>query len=309
MCVYALLDVLVCSFVHISYIHYLHLLTPATDRVMTCSFHKYGDFFPGSGHPNDRGHGEGMYTSINFPLKDGLDDESFEMIFKPIMDEIMAVYKPGAVVICCGADSIAGDKLGRWNLSLNGHGGAINHMKSFGVPVVLLGGGGYTPRNVARAWTFETAIALGVHEELDHTIPQNLYMKSFRKANDHHCKPGDLWIRPSARMPNKNSRAYLEKYKNQTLEAISRLKGAPSVQMQDVPRDYYDVRDADKVKQENREEMEERVRDIRENKGEFYKGESYNALEGFNAQNVSVGGMTRTIAGVEIEMDEESGAD
>ena len=34
-----------------------------------------------------------------------------------------------------------------------------------GVPVVLLGGGGYTIENVARCWTNETAIALGVQIE------------------------------------------------------------------------------------------------------------------------------------------------
>jgi histone deacetylase 1/2 len=34
-------------------------------------------------------------------------------------------------------------------------------MKTFNVPLMLLGGGGYTIRNVARAWTFETAMAVG----------------------------------------------------------------------------------------------------------------------------------------------------
>jgi acetoin utilization deacetylase AcuC-like enzyme len=38
-------------------------------------------------------------------------------------------------------------------------------MKSFNLPLLLLGGGGYTIRNVARAWTYETAIAL------NHEIP------------------------------------------------------------------------------------------------------------------------------------------
>ena len=33
-------------------------------------------------------------------------------------------------------------------------------MKSFNKPLLLLGGGGYTIRNVARCWAFETAICL-----------------------------------------------------------------------------------------------------------------------------------------------------
>lgn len=38
-------------------------------------------------------------------------------------------------------------------------------MKSFNLPLLMLGGGGYTIRNVARCWTYETAVAL------DSTIP------------------------------------------------------------------------------------------------------------------------------------------
>jgi len=35
-------------------------------------------------------------------------------------------------------------------------------MKRWNLPLMLLGGGGYTIRNVARCWTHETSIALGV---------------------------------------------------------------------------------------------------------------------------------------------------
>lgn len=33
-------------------------------------------------------------------------------------------------------------------------------MKEFGVPMLVTGGGGYTKHNVARCWTYETAILL-----------------------------------------------------------------------------------------------------------------------------------------------------
>jgi len=55
-----------------------------TDRVMTCSFHKFGDFFPGTGHVDDKGACEGVNHAVNFPLKEGIDDLSYEMIFKPV---------------------------------------------------------------------------------------------------------------------------------------------------------------------------------------------------------------------------------
>ena len=33
-------------------------------------------------------------------------------------------YQPGAIVLQCGADSLCGDRLGSFNLSLKGHGGS-----------------------------------------------------------------------------------------------------------------------------------------------------------------------------------------
>lgn len=47
-----------------------------TDRVMTVSFHKYGEYFPGTGDLRDHGIGNGKYYAVNFPMRDGIDDES-----------------------------------------------------------------------------------------------------------------------------------------------------------------------------------------------------------------------------------------
>lgn len=43
---------------------------------------------------------------------------------------------------------------------LLGHAKCVEYMKSFNLPLLMLGGGGYTIRNVARCWTYETAVAL-----------------------------------------------------------------------------------------------------------------------------------------------------
>lgn len=51
---------------------------------MTCSFHKYGEYFPGTGSIEDIGIGKGKNYSVNIPLKDGIDDASYESIFKPV---------------------------------------------------------------------------------------------------------------------------------------------------------------------------------------------------------------------------------
>jgi hypothetical protein len=36
------------------------------------------------------------------PLKEGLDDRSYEDLFKPIMSKVMSVFRPGAVVLQSG---------------------------------------------------------------------------------------------------------------------------------------------------------------------------------------------------------------
>ena len=58
-----------------------------TDRVMTVSFHKYGEYFPGTGDLKDIGAASGKYYSLNFPLRDGMDDESFQSLFQKGLKE------------------------------------------------------------------------------------------------------------------------------------------------------------------------------------------------------------------------------
>ena len=41
-----------------------------------------------------------------------------------------------------GTDSLAGDRLGVFNLSSDGHAACVEFMKSFNLPLMLLGGGG-----------------------------------------------------------------------------------------------------------------------------------------------------------------------
>ena len=55
-----------------------------TDRVMTCSFHKFGEYFPGTGTQEDKGRGKGKGYAVNVPLKDGITDEAFKSVFRPV---------------------------------------------------------------------------------------------------------------------------------------------------------------------------------------------------------------------------------
>jgi histone deacetylase 1/2 len=68
----------------------------------------------------DIGAGRGKYYAVNFPLRDGIDDEAYATIFKPVMTKVIETYQPNAIVLQCGADSLTGDRLGCFNLTLKG---------------------------------------------------------------------------------------------------------------------------------------------------------------------------------------------
>jgi len=116
-----------------------------TDRVMTLSTHLYRPewFFPGTGSLTEIGEGQGRGYSVNVPLVEGCTDEDFMFMFKPILERIMDVFKPSAICLQCGADGLVGDRLGTFNMTVQGHAAAVEFVKSFNVPMLVLGGGGY----------------------------------------------------------------------------------------------------------------------------------------------------------------------
>ncbi|KAL3936643.1 MAG: hypothetical protein SGARI_002468 [Bacillariaceae sp.] len=175
----------------------------STNRVMTCSFHKFGEYFPGTGDVHDIGYADGKNYSINFPLNDGMDDKAYKSIFRPVIGKIMEMFAPGAVVLQCGADSLSGDRLGCFNLSVKGHADCVKYVRSFGVPMLVLGGGG---------------------EEVKDELPFNDYFEYFG--------PDYRLNLPVSNMENLNSPEYLETTKNQLLDILSDVEPVPGVQIQ-----------------------------------------------------------------------------
>ncbi|KAG2224151.1 hypothetical protein INT45_000166 [Circinella minor] len=209
----------------------------STDRVMTVSFHKYnGDFFPGTGHIDEIGSSLGKYYSVNVPLRDGIDDVSYVWLFKEVIDAVIGTFQPSAIVLQCGADSLGCDRLGCFNLSIGAHGKCVQIIKEFKIPLLVVGGGGYTVRNVARCWTYETSIL--VDTELSNDLPPNEYIDFFRP---------DYQLHPhlSGRLNNMNDRQYLLKVRERVMEQLRYLDGAPSIQMQEIPPDIQGFLDGD----------------------------------------------------------------
>lgn len=211
----------------------------STDRVMCVSFHKYDKevFFPGTGplestgpiHPDNPGKN---YT-INVPLNDGIDDESYAYLFQNVIEPTIKIYRPTAIVLQCGADSLGHDRLGCFNLNIRGHGACVSFVKSFQIPLLVVGGGGYTPRNVARAWAHETSICIGADKSLNPVLPEHTpYREAFSREG--------LTLFPNLsgwRKENANTKADIERIIRHVREQLSCIKGAPSVQMRQIPPD------------------------------------------------------------------------
>ncbi|XP_074289128.1 histone deacetylase 9-like [Silene latifolia] len=238
-----------------------------TDRVMTVSFHKYGNmFFPGTGDVKEIGEKEGKYYAINVPLKDGIDDNSFTRLFKTIISKVVEFYQPGVIVLQCGADSLAGDRLGCFNLSIDGHAECVRFVKKFNLPLLVTGGGGYTKENVARCWAVETGVLLDT--DLPNEIPHNDYSEYFGP---------DYSLRiPSGYIENMNSKSYLTSIKMQVMENLRRIQHAPNVQMHEVPPDFY-IPDFDENEENPDERINQQTRDkLIQRDDEYYNGDRDN---------------------------------
>lgn len=245
-----------------------------TDRVMTVSFHKYGGyFFPGTGDMYEIGAESGRYYSVNVPLKEGIDDQTYMSIFKPVIQDVMEFYQPSCIVLQCGADSLGCDRLGCFNLSTKGHGDCVKFVRNLGVPLLVLGGGGYTVKNVARCWTHETAVLLG--EEISNDLPYSEYLEYF--APDFSLHP-DLSGKHSE---NQNSKQYLDGVRQTIHDHLKCLAHSPSVQMQDVPPDALSLDGVDDgdpdIRHDSLNHLGSRIRS--DHASEFYDGDRDNDKE------------------------------
>lgn len=241
----------------------------STDRVMTVSFHKYdpNTFFPGTGALDDNGpkseHNPGAHHAINVPLNDGITDEQYSWLFESIISRCVEKFRPGAIALQCGADSLAGDRLGKFNLLVEGHASCVEFVKKLGIPLIIFGGGGYTPRNVARAWAYETAIAIGHHKNIPTEIPEHTpWRERFRQET---LLPTIEQIIGEARL-NRNPQKKLMDIVQHVTEQLRFVGAAPSVQYSVIPPDLGPIRD--EVEQRLKEEAEEQdntARLLREN--------------------------------------------
>jgi len=116
--------------------------------VLTISVHEKGRW-PYTGAADDAGGG----NAVNLPVPSGFNDSELQFLLQSIVLPCAEAFMPQAVVITCGTDALEGDPLSRLALSNGALWSAVERLVGPIGPAVVLGGGGYNPWTLARAWT------------------------------------------------------------------------------------------------------------------------------------------------------------
>ncbi|XP_059621926.1 histone deacetylase 8-like [Phlebotomus argentipes] len=173
-----------------------------TKRVFCLSFHLHEvGFFPGSGGVNECGFGPGKGYSANFPYKRNISGKRFRESFFRTTKLIKEQFDPSACVVQCGADILTGDPLGGANLTPRDMIECLNEVKSWNIPCLFVGGGGYNLPNAARHFALLTATICDAGE-LNDDIPEHDYFNSYGPGFELSIEPKNL--------PDSNTDAELE---------------------------------------------------------------------------------------------------
>ena len=94
-------------------------------------------------------------------------------------------------------------------------------------------GGGYKKRNVARCWTYETAVLCGQRDAITDQLPANMYLDNFKNEKDDYTRVPSQNAdrmnidRRGTITDGLNKPAHLEKIRINALEHLRHLEAAP----------------------------------------------------------------------------------
>ncbi|MDJ0341910.1 acetoin utilization protein AcuC [Streptomyces sp. H10-C2] len=137
-------------------------------RVLTISLHEHPrTLFPQTGWPEETGGAGAEGGAVNVALPAGTGDAGWLRAFHSVVPELVAAFRPQAIVSQHGADTHFEDPLAHLAVSLDAQRAvaeachALAHEHAEG-RWVALGGGGYAVTDVVpRCWTHLVAIAAG----------------------------------------------------------------------------------------------------------------------------------------------------
>ncbi len=122
-------------------------------RVWTLSLHEWGRWphrppAPAGGL-EDRGGGQAR----NLPLPRGFNDSEMDYLLENAVLPLAERIQPAAIVLQCGVDGLADDPMSKLALSNRAIWQVVEAVRGLAPRLIVLGGGGYNPWSVARAWS------------------------------------------------------------------------------------------------------------------------------------------------------------
>jgi acetoin utilization protein AcuC len=127
-------------------------------HLLFADLHEDGRYlFPGTGAADETGLGSARGTKLNLPMPPNAGHDEFLAAWS-IVEQYLEQGRPEFILFQCGADSVEGDPLTHLRYSEESHAHAARRLCAIADElghgrVVGLGGGGYSRRNLARAWT------------------------------------------------------------------------------------------------------------------------------------------------------------
>ncbi len=125
------------------------------NQVFVFSIHQSPEYsFPfNRGFLEEIGKGKGKGYNLNLPMPKGLNDSEFLYALEKGLEIVLDLFKPEVYVLQLGTDALKEDYLSKFELSNWGFLKAFRLIREALGEGIYLGGGGYHPVALVRAWT------------------------------------------------------------------------------------------------------------------------------------------------------------
>lgn len=159
--------------------------------VLLISIHEE-DRWPRTGALSDQGVG----NVFNMPVPRGFNDSEMRACLERLILPRLEAFQPDALVLQCGADAIREDPQSRLEMSNQALFEVVRRLRGLSKRFMVLGGGGYNPWSVARAWTGIWGILSD--QELPDVLPEAAsgVLSALEWSGQRRVKePPDRWVR------------------------------------------------------------------------------------------------------------------
>ncbi len=179
--------------------------------VLDIDFHQDGSsLFPGTGDVSESGHDDGEGLKVNLPLPPGSGDRALVSLLHRVVLPMLREFRPRLIVLQHGVDGHAGDPLAQLQYTRTGYLAVLHELLAFtgehcSGRLVVTGGGGYDPTNVAltlaRAGTVLSGLTDGPSDgdplpaRWRETFPSRLKVVPPRTWSDEKSPGRDAWTR------------------------------------------------------------------------------------------------------------------